>query len=74
MLPPATFVSQMKKVLKAKHFADVEEMKPKMTEALKGIKMDEFKNYFEQWKKCLNRHIASNGEYFEGDRSLNMQE
>ena len=58
----------MKKVLKGKHFADVEEVKQKKTaEALKGIKINEFKNYFEQWKKCLDRCIASNGEYFEGD-------
>ena len=57
----------MKKVLKRKHFAHVEEGKPKMAEALKDIKIDEFKNCFEQWKKCLNRCIASNGEYFEGD-------
>ena len=25
------------------------------------------KNCFEQWKKCLDRCIALNGEYFEGD-------
>ena len=41
--------------------------KKKTAEALKGIKTDEFKNCFEQWKKCLSRCIASNGEYFEGD-------
>ena len=29
----------MKKVLKGKHFADVEEVKQKMAEALKGIKL-----------------------------------
>ena len=29
-----------------------------MAKALKGIKIDEFKNCFEQW-------IAPNGEYFE---------
>ena len=63
----------MKKVLKGKCFADVEEVKQKKTaKALKGIKIDEFKNHFEQWKKSLNRCIASNGEYFEGDWSLNM--
>ena len=45
-----------------------------MAEALKGIKINEFKNCFEQWKKRLNRCTASNGEYFEGDRSLNMKE
>ena len=43
-----------------------------MAEALKGIKMDKFKNCLEQKKKRLDRCIASNGEYFEGDLSLNM--
>ena len=42
------FFPWMKKVLKGKHFADVEEVKQKMVEALIGIKIDEFKNYFEQ--------------------------
>ena len=37
-----------------------------MAEALKGIKMDEFKNCFRQWNKRLDKCIASNGEYFEG--------
>ena len=53
----------MKKVLKGKHFASVEEVKQKMAEALKGIKIQEFKNCFEQWEKRLNRCIASNGGY-----------
>ena len=57
----------MKKVLKGKCFADVEEVKQKTAEALKGIKIDEFKNYFKQWKKQLTRCITSNGEYLEGD-------
>ena len=38
----------MKKVLKEKHFVDVEEEKQKTAEALKGIKVNEFKNCFEQ--------------------------
>ena len=38
-------------VLKGRCFADVEELKQKTEEVLKGIKIDEFKNYFEQWKK-----------------------
>ena len=42
-------------------------MKQQTGEALKGIKMDEFGNCFEQWKKCLDRCTASNREYFEGD-------
>ena len=57
----------MKKVLKGKHFADVEEMKQKTAKALKVTKIDKFKNCSEQWKKHLNRCIASSGEYFEGD-------
>ena len=52
-----------KKVLKGKE----EEVKQEIAEALKSTRIDEFKNCFEQWKKCLNRHFASNEEYFEGD-------
>ena len=52
----------MKKVLKGEHFADVEEVKQKTAETVKGIKIDKFKNCFEQWKKCLHRCIASNEE------------
>ena len=40
----------MEKVLKGKCFADVEEVKQKTAEALKGIKIDKFKKRFEQWK------------------------
>ena len=40
----------MKKVLKGKCFANVEEVKQKMVEALKVIKIHEFKNCFEEWK------------------------
>ena len=32
----------------------MDEVKQKMAEALKGIKIGEFKNCFEQWKKHLN--------------------
>ena len=43
----------MKKVFKGKHFAYVEEVKQKAAEALKSIKVDKFKNCFEQWRKVL---------------------
>ena len=42
---------QMKKVLKGKCFADMEEVKQNTAKALKGIKFEEFKNCFEQWRK-----------------------
>ena len=49
----------------------MEEVKQKTIEALKGIKIDEFKNCFEQQKKRLNvaKCSASNGEYSEGEWS-----
>ena len=38
-----------------------------MAEALKSMKIEEFKHGFEQWKIHLDRYIASNGEYFGGE-------
>ena len=63
----------MKKVLKGEHFANVEEVKQRMAETLKGIKIDEFKNCFEQWES-LDRCTVSNGKYFESDWNLNILE
>lgn len=64
-LTPCDFLfAQMKKVPKGKRFADGKEVK-QTAEALKGIKIDVFKNCVEQWKKRLHRYIASNGDYFE---------
>ena len=40
----------MKKVLKEKHYVSVEEVNQKMVEVLKGIKIEEFKNSFENGK------------------------
>ena len=58
-LTPSDFFlfPQMKRVLKGKSFTNVKEMKQKMAEALKGIEVDEFKNCFDQWKRCLSRCI-----------------
>ena len=70
------FSKWKKKCLQRETFSNVEEVKQtnkqKMTEALKGTKTDKFKNCLEQPKKHLDRHIASSGEYFEGDWSFNM--
>ena len=41
----------VKNVHTGKGFAHVEEVKQKMAESLKGIKINEFKNCVEQWKK-----------------------
>ena len=42
-----------------------------MAEELKGIKIDKLRK-LEQWKKNLDQWFASDGEYFEDERSLNM--
>ena len=36
---------------KGTRFQNVEEMRKQTTEALKAIILEEFHNYFEQWKK-----------------------
>ena len=58
----------MEKVLKGRCFADVEKVKEKMAEALKGIKIDEFRNCFEQWKK------VSTGVLHQMGRTLKVSE
>ena len=64
-------VPWLKKFLKGKRLANVEEVKQKMAEALKGIKINEFKN----WKKKILIGILHHMEsVFEGDQNLNMWE
>jgi len=57
----------MKKTLKRKRFATVEQVKTASQEALNNIKLQQFQRCFTQWEKRLGNCIASNGEYFEGD-------
>ena len=73
-LPKTTFFFLFhlwKKSSKENLFINMEEVKQKIAEVLKGIKIYEFKNCFEQWKKYPDWYVASNGEYFEGEWSLN---
>ncbi|KYQ48450.1 hypothetical protein ALC60_00181 [Trachymyrmex zeteki] len=61
---------RLKRNMKGKRFATVEEVKQKSLEGLKDIPMSEFKNCFEQWKNRLEKCVVVNGEYFEGDQNL----
>jgi len=45
----------------------VEEVKTASQRALDNIKLEEFQACFQQWEKRLDKCIACNGEYFEGD-------
>jgi len=62
----------MKRDLKRKCFQNVEEVREKMTEALKAVTLQELQNCFEQWKKQWDKCIDSQGEYFEGDKIVKM--
>ena len=57
----------MKRDLKGKRIQNVEEVRKKTTEALNAVTLQEFQNYFEQWKRRWDKCIESQGEYFEGD-------
>lgn len=39
-------------------------------ETLQGITLQEFWDCLEQYKTCLDQCLDSNGEYFEGDKSV----
>ena len=76
ILPQATFLFVCFpgwKNSSGKYFADVEEMNKKWQKHKKASNSMNSKT-LEQWKNILYRHSASNGEHFEGDWSLNMQE
>ena len=55
----------MKKVLKGEHFADVEEVKQKTAEALKDIKIDEFKTVLSSGKNISIGVLHQMGSIFE---------
>ena len=56
-----------------KRFANTEEVKQKNSRSTKRYQ-NQFKNWNSDKTNHLNRCLASNGEYFEGDWSLNMSE
>ena len=46
--------------------------KEKTMDLLKGITLEELQDCVEKWKKCLDKCLTSNGEYFEGDNFVNL--
>lgn len=49
-------------------FEFIEAIKQNSAHELKAISESAHKKYFEEWKKRWHMCIASNGEYFEGDK------
>jgi hypothetical protein len=59
---------KIKEILKGRYFDDIGDIKSKATAASKALIQNQFQNCFEGWTRRWNRCIASQGEYFEGDR------
>ena len=68
-LTPSDFFlfPKIKKILKGRHFDDIDDIRSNTKEALKAIPQNQFQNCFEGWTRRWHRCIASQGEYFEGD-------
>jgi transposase len=68
--PSGFFLFQkIKKILKGRHFDDIDDIRSNITAALKAIPQNQFQKCFEGWTRHWHRYIASQGEYFEGDHS-----
>jgi hypothetical protein len=50
-------------------FADIPDIQRNATKLLRGIPENDVRGCFRQWHHHLKKGIASQGEYFEGDRS-----
>ncbi|GFT43423.1 putative transposase [Trichonephila clavipes] len=58
---------KLKNHLKGRHFGTLENIQTAVTNQLKAIPISEFYQCYEEWKKRLQRYVASEGGYFEGD-------
>ncbi|GFT80735.1 protein GVQW3 [Trichonephila clavipes] len=62
-----TLFPKLKNHLKRHHLGTLENIQTAVTDQLKAIPISEFHQYYEEWKKRLQRCVASEGSYFEGD-------
>jgi len=69
-LTPSDFFlfQKIKEILKGRQFDDIDDIRNNTTAALKAIPQNQFQNCFEGRTRRWHRCIASQGEYFEGDR------
>ena len=64
---------KIKRTLKGRRFAAIDDIKSASLKELKAIPKIEFEKCFEDWKKPWHKCIISNGDYFEGD-NINVDE
>ncbi|GFS82797.1 protein GVQW3 [Trichonephila clavipes] len=58
---------KLKNHLKGHHFGILENIQTAVTDQMKAISIPEFHQCYEEWKKRLQRCVASECSYFEGD-------
>ncbi|GFX61007.1 putative transposase [Trichonephila clavipes] len=61
------------KTSKGRHFGTLENIQTTVTDHLKAIPISEFHQCSEEWKKRLQRCVASEGSYFEGDNVVELE-
>jgi len=68
-LAPCDFFlfSKIKRTLKGRRFASIDEIKSASLKELKTISKPEFQSCFEEWKKRWHKCVISNTDYFDGD-------
>ena len=54
--------------LKGRHFGTVENIEKAVTDQLKVIPVSDYQRCYEEWEQRLRRCVASQGNYFEGDK------
>ncbi|XP_018050140.1 PREDICTED: uncharacterized protein LOC108688408 [Atta colombica] len=59
---------KLKRSMKGRRFATIEEIKTTSLEELKAISKSAYQKCFEEWKKRWHKCIISEGDYFEGDK------
>ena len=69
-LSPCDFVlfRKLKFHLKGRHFGTVENIEEAVTDQLKEIPVSDYQRCYEEWEQCLRRCVASQENYFEGDK------
>ena len=59
---------KLKRPMKGRRYATIEEIKVASKEELNKITKNDFLKCFEDWKKRWHKCIISDGDYFEGDK------
>ena len=69
-LSPCDFIlfPKLKFHLKGRNFGTVENIGKAVTDQLKAIQVSEHQRCYDDWEQRLRRCVASQGNYFEGDK------